>query len=278
MEFPWFNRQPTRLPWIPYVNLLRWAGRLAGRYDTAVVLRFDHWWGAWLAAQAGIAGRIGYDVPEVAPFITRRRGFTHCHAVLQNIDLVEALVDRDVVGHTPQELPLSLELKPEDEEEARRILAHAGLNDSRPLIAIHPGAGASDKLWTPGAWAELADALVELGAAVALTGSATELPLVTQVGEHSRSQPAVLAGRTSLGGLAAVFRRCDVVIGPDTGPLHLAVAVGTPTVHRWGPYDQTIFGPWGPADRHRVVKPSGEDGRDIQALLQGAEACSSRLR
>jgi heptosyltransferase-2/heptosyltransferase-3 len=62
-----------------------------------------------------------------------------------------------------------------------------------------------------------------------------------------------LTGRTDLGTLAAVYARCRLVIGPDSGPLHLASAVGTPTVHLFGPADANRFGPWAPAERHRIV-------------------------
>ena len=62
-----------------------------------------------------------------------------------------------------------------------------------------------------------------------------------------------MAGRTDLGTLAAVYRRCELVGGPDSGPLHLAVAAGTPTIHLYGPVDQRTFGPWGDPQRHVVV-------------------------
>src|SRR3712207_4615798 len=58
-------------------------------------------------------------------------------------------------------------------------------------------------------------------------------------------RPLVLAGRTSLGQLAALFERCSLVLGGDSGPLHLAAAVGTPTVRLYGPTSQAVFGPWG---------------------------------
>jgi heptosyltransferase-2/heptosyltransferase-3 len=55
----------------------------------------------------------------------------------------------------------------------------------------------------------------------------------------------VFAGRTTLGQLAALFEHCALVLGGDSGPLHLAAAVGTPTVRVYGPTSQAIFGPWG---------------------------------
>ena len=62
--------------------------------------------------------------------------------------------------------------------------------------------------------------------------------------------PVTLAGETSLGQLAALFERCDLVIGGDSGPLHLAAAVGAPTIRLYGPTDIRQFGPWPPGDRH----------------------------
>ena len=91
------------------------------------------------------------------------------------------------------------------------------------------------------------------------TGSAGEAELIDPILDTLRSggslpaPPVSLAGQTGLGALAAVYRRCSLVIGPDSGPLHLAVAVGTPTVHLYGPVDRRTFGPWGSPQRHRVV-------------------------
>jgi len=66
--------------------------------------------------------------------------------------------------------------------------------------------------------------------------------------------PAVdLAGQTTLGQLAAVYERCKLVLGSDSGPLHLAVAVGAATVHLYGPVPSAKFGPWGDPARNVVL-------------------------
>ena len=62
-----------------------------------------------------------------------------------------------------------------------------------------------------------------------------------------------MAGDTNIGSLAALFERCDVVLGPDSGPLHLAVAVDAPTVALFGPADPVEFGSWGSRERHQVL-------------------------
>ena len=124
------------------------------------------------------------------------------------------------------------------------------------LVAIHPGAGAAVKLWPAERWAAVGDALVERhGARVVVTGSAAEADLAEAVAGAMKVRPLVLAGRTSLMQLAALFGRCALVLGSDSGPLHLAVAAGAPTVHLFGPVDAVAFGPWGPAGRHVVVRP-----------------------
>ena len=91
--FPGFERRPKGSALAPYRLLQETARRLrAGAYDTAVVLRFDHWWGAWLAAAAGIPRRIGYDLPETRPFLTQALPYlTGRHEVVQNATLLAAL-------------------------------------------------------------------------------------------------------------------------------------------------------------------------------------------
>src|SRR5204863_9175881 len=70
-------------------------------------------------------------------------------------------------------------------------------------------------------------------------------------------QAPSLAGQTSLGQLAALFAALRLVLGVDNGPLHLATAASTPTVRLYGPSDEQLWGPWGPAARHRVVRAPG---------------------
>jgi heptosyltransferase-2/heptosyltransferase-3 len=128
------------------------------------------------------------------------------------------------------------------------------VEEDDPLVCIHPGAGAPVKLWRKEGWARVADALVEgYRAKVILTGSASEEPLVQAIAERMASQPLVAAGQTTLGQLAALMARCRLALGVDSGPLHLAVAVGTPTVHLYGPVDSRTFGPWGDPARHIVL-------------------------
>jgi lipopolysaccharide heptosyltransferase II len=265
-EFPGFTRRNRPSFSQPYVYLWSEAQRLVGRrFDVALILRFDHWWGALLAYLAGIPQRIGYGVAEVSPFLTQALPYREgVHQVLQNMALIEAvrsiyeepmLAEQQPPGEfTPSALPLEFPLMEDEEEWAERFLAQRGVEGGQPVITIHPGAGAPVKLWPAPAWGEVANALLRrYRAAVLLTGSASEADLCREVAASIMQQPLLAAGLTSLGQLGALYRRSALVLGPDCGPLHLAVATGTPTVHLYGPVGHQPFGPWGEPARHRIL-------------------------
>src|SRR5581483_10100038 len=98
------------------------------------------------------------------------------------------------------------------------------------------------------------DALQRDGAQIVLTGGPDEQALVAAVAAHMTTPVRQLAGKTSIGQLAGLLRRAELVLGVDSGPLHLAAAQGTPTLHLYGPGDAARFGPWGNPARHVVVR------------------------
>jgi lipopolysaccharide heptosyltransferase II len=251
--FPGFTRQKKRSVFEPYVTLLQYAKQLRQKgFDLAIVLRSDHWWGALLAYLAGIPRRVGYDIAEVRPFLTDIVSYyPNRHEVEQNLALVEWVMGNKLqVTRTLLEFNLAVE----DKAFAEGYLAGHGVEGGNLLICIHPGAGAPVKLWKNEAWAQVADTLAQQhGAKVILTGSAEEAPLCRAIAEQMTTKPIVAAGETSLGELAAIMARCRLVLGVDSGPLHLTVAMDTPTVHLFGPVDSRAFGPWGDPARHIVV-------------------------
>ena len=150
--------------------------------------------------------------------------------------------------------PTRYAVSAEDAAWAVDWLAAHGVAPGRPLIAIHPGAGAAVKQWPLAAWATVADGLNStFGAQILLTGGASERSLTQALGVALRQPALDSAGATPLGQLAALQARCALVLGSDSGPLHLAVAVGVPTVHLYGPVAHAKFGPWGDPARHVVV-------------------------
>jgi len=257
LPFPGFERPERKGPrgqpaWAPYQVLNEQVQRLrkSGAYDVALLLRPDHWWGAWLCALAGIGRRVGYALPEMIPFLTQPVSYQpQRHVVEKNMTLVQALAGQGLGEPQGLDFPVS-------EQDLEKVSARLRLGQaaSEPVVAIHPGAGSGVKRWRPEAWAHVADALVEkYSARILLTGSADEADLTWAVAARMRHPADVLAGQTNLTELAATLALATVVIGSDSGPLHLAVAVGTPTVHLYGPADARLYGPWGNPATHPVL-------------------------
>ncbi len=250
-SFPWFDRRPRRSVVAPYLSLIRLARLLrAERFDLALQFRADFWWGALAVRLAGIPEQIGFDVPSVRPFLTRALPLSHgCHAADENLRLAEA-----VAGPGGGE-GLEFVVQEADRQRAAELLGP--VSDNRPLIALQAGAGAPVKRWPIERLAEVGRRLRDdLGATVVALGGPGERGLVETLVQQIGSQVIGLAGVTTLGELAAVLERCALALGPDSGPLHLAVAVGTPTIHLFGPADPRRFGPFGDPSRHRVILSS----------------------
>lgn len=257
--FPGFTRRPKGSPLAPYRALLELAGVLRQQqFDIAVNLRFDFWWGAMLAHLSGIPQRIGYDVPGCRPFLTDSAPhLPRCHQVQRNLRLVSLLTGgwQETSPEGNRCYPLVFSVTEEDVRFADDFLRAHGVGPEDTLVDIHPGTGGYVKRWRADGYAAVADQLHrQYGAKIIITGSRGEEELARDI-EQRIGTPAVAAvGRTALGQLAALLRRCRLSIGVDSGPLHLAVAMGTPTVHLFGPSDHVAFGPYGDPHRHIVVR------------------------
>jgi ADP-heptose:LPS heptosyltransferase len=260
IPFPGITGKTGGGPLAPYVLLGRSARRLArGRYDLAIILRFDHWWGAALAWAVGIPRRWGYDTPGMGAWLTGGVPYVAGrHEVEQNLRLAEGVtrafssiklppvvIDRDkgMPALTP----------PKSSPPSEGLLK--GWLEAPKRAVIHPGTAAANKLWTISGWAEVADTLVSQGWSVALTGSMDERKLTDIIIGRAKSKPLNLAGKTaSFGQLVWVLEQAQMVLGVDNGPLHIADALGKPTVHLYGPSGERIWGPWGDPQKHRVFR------------------------
>jgi ADP-heptose:LPS heptosyltransferase len=115
--------------------------------------------------------------------------------------------------------------------------------DEGPYVVVHPGASVPARAWAPERSAALVDALVERGRRVVVTGGASESGLTAFVAGEPRGEVLDLGGRTDLAALADVIAGADAIVVGNTGPAHLAAAVGTPVV--------SLFAPTVPAVRWR---------------------------
>jgi lipopolysaccharide heptosyltransferase II len=256
LSFPGFRRTHAGHVSSPYRQAITDARRLRRiGYSAALILRPDHWWGAMLARWAGIPRRIGFDLPGMRPWLTDCLPFPPAHAVQHNALLAAYLAGIAAPGR--DELTLRLRVQPADAAALDAELQQRGIAPARPIIVLHAGAGAAVKLWTEDSWRSVCSALMsEHQAVLVLTGSDAEAPLAARLAAAAGPDAHSLAGETDVRTLAALIRRALLALGPDSGPLHMAAALGTPSVALYGPADPLEFGPWGSAERHRAVTSS----------------------
>ena len=127
---------------------------------------------------------------------------------------------------------------------AVRIGADTGITESGPApVVVHPGATVPARTWPAERWVGLVDALADSGQAVVVTGGPGEESLTRYVAGAARPGVTDLGGRVDLAGLARVLAGAEAVVVGNTGPAHLAAAVGTPVV--------SLFAPTVPAARWR---------------------------
>jgi ADP-heptose:LPS heptosyltransferase len=261
--FPGFQRA-TQKPLEPYIVLLKTARQLRhAHYDLAINLRPDFWWGTALLYLARIPHRIGYAIEPGVPFLTQALPFPPVeHSTISSLRL--ASTSLQTLGYpplrepyAPEDYPLYFKPTTEEQQWATACLLNAGIEQADPLVVIHPGTGADVKLWRTEAWSHIANALMTkkillLPARIVLTGSPKEQPMLEEIAQGITTPPLLMTDMT-VGQLAALLARAQLVLGVDNGPLHLATAQGTPTLRLFGPTDTHIFGLWGSPERHVVI-------------------------
>ncbi len=135
---------------------------------------------------------------------------------------------KSATSRVPLSKGLHLIVKEEKRRWVEEVLKTEGLKKGQPLVAFQLGASAEDKRWPVESFAILADMLyMELGAAVMLTGSKSELKYGEEFCQKTTAQTINLMGKTDLTELTALLQRADLLVSNDTGPLHIATAVGT---------------------------------------------------
>jgi ADP-heptose:LPS heptosyltransferase len=142
------------------------------------------------------------------------------HEIFRFLDVVA------LVGARPRTLRPQLTVMPFDIAEAERAVP----DDGHPLVVIHPGALDVRRRWPAERFAAVGDALARTSARIVVTGSSDEQALVQRVVDTMQTPAIGLAGQLSLRGLVGLLARSSVLVSNDTGPRHLAEAVGTPTV------------------------------------------------
>lgn len=238
---------PTVRDWLGEVPRLRAAGFDAA-LDLQGLLR-----SAGMGWLAGCPVRVGLaEAREGAPlFYTKRVAVPDptMHVIDRYLLAAAALWDGE--GQAGAE-PWVFGLAPlaEDREQAAALLAEHGLPPGSPWIAANVSARWPTKQWPEELFAEALDELQRGTARVAIIGGPDEKAWAAAVSRLMKTAPVDLTGATSVALLPALLASASVVISGDSGPMHLAAAVGTPVVGLFGPSSPGYSGPRG--DRHRL--------------------------
>ncbi|MEJ2092284.1 MAG: lipopolysaccharide heptosyltransferase I [Syntrophobacterales bacterium] len=190
--------------------------------------------------------KLGYDRTRELSYLALTERLTpydpEAHAVWRYFNVARSLGAPAAIPRFRLGLPLPADLS-----------HFIPLGTSQPLAVLHPGARWSTKLWPTAHWARLCDWLArEKGCQVVITGSPRDRELVEEIVAQAEMPLLNLTGRTSLAELTAVLRQAHLAVTTDTGPMHLAAALGTPVVALFGPTAPWRTGPFG--EGHEVVR------------------------
>jgi ADP-heptose:LPS heptosyltransferase len=216
------------------------AAMQAERFDIALQLhgggRYSNPFVARLGARvtAGLRAHGAPALDRTIPYVY------HQNERLRQLEAVA------LVGASIRSLAPRLAVTAADVAEADALVARA----TSPLVVLQPGCTDPRRRWPAGQFAALADALCAEGAMVAINGTAGEAALVRAVRASMRRDAIDLCGRLSLRGLAGLMSRAALVVSNDSGPLHVAEAVGTASVGIYWLTNLAISGPLFVA-RHR---------------------------
>lgn len=224
-----------------------------GRYDAAVV--FPRGWRAAFAARlAAIPVRVGFGGAAKGLLLTHRvegwRPLRRAHRT-EFFGALAHCFGAAVEG------PWALGAPSEMRDAAEHVLHRLGSRATRPLVVLEPGASYGPaKCWEPERYGLLARALLAEGLDVATVGTAASLSVERRVAAVAGPGLLRAVGKTeSLGALIGLLARARLVVTNDTGPMHVAAALGTPVLALFGATDPRVSGPRGPGRTEVVMDP-----------------------
>lgn len=241
---------------------LSWKRLWRRRFDLAIVPRWDAdlYHASFIAYFSGAPWRVGYSENVIAHKKQANSGLdqllTHVlqdselkHEVVRNLDVIRFL------GGTVQEDRLELWIEKEDEAFAEIVFKDYGVQPGELVVAFGPSGGNSPlKQWPISRYIDFGGWLYEeYNARHLIIGDRREEALGLEF-EHKLGSPVInMVGKTTLRQMAALLKRCDLYVGNDAGPMHVATAIGIPLVAIFGSSCPHRFGPW--RDNHIIVWP-----------------------
>lgn len=167
----------------------------------------------------GAKKTLGYKTEDAEPLDINLVYRFYQNEVARGLELVAK------IGAKTTNLLPKIEVVPSDVKEANELL-----NLPDKYVVIHPGASEEKRRWPAERFAKLADEIAQMGYQVVITGTSVEKQNIDVMTSNLKSKPIVALDKLSLGGMLGLLSKANLVVSNDTGPMHLATAVGAPTV------------------------------------------------
>lgn len=222
----------------PFKQMREWRKR---KFDLAILFQ-NAFEAALIPFLAGVPRRLGYATEARQPMLTHPVGLPEWrsskHEVFYYLYLITALEQLLYQSSSLCEADpdVALTLSVDRRTEATRLLESYGISEDRPTVAICPGSiNSRAKRWPAESYAALADILIGEQKQVVIVGSGNEEDVAFEVTSKMRQKPVVLTGKTTTDQLTAILGSIDLLVTNDTGPAHIAAALGCPTLVLFGP-------------------------------------------
>lgn len=210
------------------------------KFDLAILFQ-DTLENALLSFLACIPQRIGYKKEKAEIFLTNVIKKTTQHIIYSHLELLQFLkIEKN-------SYLMEVFLTKEEEENAEILLKKENIKNNDLLIALHPGTTRRTKQWPLNRFAQVGDFISQKDdIRVIITGDKNDHLIAKEILSLMKKPAVNLVGKTTIKELAYIFKKCKIVISPDTGPMHLAVAMKNPIVLAlFGSTNPVIFGPLG---------------------------------
>ncbi|MDD5107947.1 MAG: lipopolysaccharide heptosyltransferase II [Candidatus Omnitrophica bacterium] len=222
---------------LSFISLLK-----SKKFDTVFLLHRS-FTRALICRLAGIPERIGHYTKKRS-FLLTKKIIPPKRDSLHRIDYYLDVIEK--AGLRIEDRYLDFFFTSLDEEYVENFLNKNSIGKSDFLVAINPGGNWLPKRWPVDYWAQLADKLInELGLRVIITGSAADSKLALQIKERMKELPLIVCGAFNIKQLGVLAKRADLFITADTGPMHIANAVGCKNIIAiFGPTSKEVTGPY----------------------------------
>lgn len=200
---------------------------------------------------AGIRQRIGYETKKRWFVLTKgvEEPAGETHKVEYFLAIAEA------AGIKTRKRSYEFVVTDADRKSIDGLLEREGVGREEKIVVINPGGNWDPKRWPKENFAKLADQIAKrFNARIILSGAKKDIGLAQDIKDLMEAKPVITAGKTNLKQLGALLERSDLVVANDSGPMHMAVAVGAKVIALFGPTSPGLTGPYGGGDYTVIFK------------------------